>query len=468
MLLSTFTAGAWAQLSTSPMFSSDMVLQQGRPVPVWGTAGPGEQVWVTFGTQRVGAVADAEGNWTARLEPMTADKTPGTMTIEGESGSVAYDNVLVGEVWLCSGQSNMEYRMKRIPSFVPPATGEDLATLELQSPPNEMIRVFMSNRNRTQGPWMVADSESLENVSAVGYFFAKTIQENLDVPVGIITAALGGSRIELWTPEEAYRESPVFGPQLTAGDGKIDGIAPGELYEIFIAPLVPYAIKGVLWYQGENNCGIGDRRYADKYRVMVDHWRGAFAVGDAPFYSVVLAPHIYSDRLHRGGEPVTAEELPLFRQQQMDAAVSVAHGDYIIISDLVDDILDIHPPNKWDVGGRLARLALAKDYGREDVAWSGPRAGSSEIRGDSILVTFEHSSAGLETSDGRRLSWFEIAGRDGVFRPALAEIREGDKVAVYHPEIKAPARVRFGWHETAVPNLVNSEGLPAAPFVSEP
>lgn len=224
----------------------------------------------------------------------------------------------------------------------------------------------------------------------------------------------------------------------------------------------------MLWYQGENNCGIGDSRYADKYRVMVDHWRGAFGVGEAPFYSVVLAPHIYSDRLHRGGEPVTAEELPIFRQQQMDAAVSVAHGDYIIISDLVDDILDIHPPNKWDVGGRLARLALAKDYGREDVVWSGPRAGSSEIRGDSILVTFEHSATGLETSDGRRLSWFEIAGRDGAFRPALAEIREGDKVAVYHPEIKDPARVRFGWHETAVPNLVNSEGLPAAPFVSEP
>ncbi|MCC8019456.1 MAG: sialate O-acetylesterase [Rikenellaceae bacterium] len=395
---------ASAQLSTSPMFSSDMVLQQGQSVPVWGTAAPGEQVTVLFGPQRVSAAADAEGNWMVRLEPMAADRAPRRMTVQGEADAITYENIVVGEVWLCSGQSNMEYRMKRIPSFVPPATGEDLATLELEAPANEMIRVFMSNRNGTQGPWRVADSESLENVSAVGYFFAKTIQGELDVPVGIITAALGGSRIELWTPEEAYRESPLFGPQLTAGDGKIDGIAPGELYRLFISPLVPFAVKGVLWYQGENNCGIGDRQYADKYRVLVDSWRTAFGIGQAPFYSVILAPHIYSDRLHRGGEPVTAEELPIFRQQQMEAAVSVANGDYVIVSDLIDDILDIHPPNKWDVGGRLAHLALTKTYGRQNVVWSGPRVGGTEIDGDSIRVTFDHSADGLATSDGKRVS----------------------------------------------------------------
>jgi len=445
-----------------------MVLQQGQKIPVWGTAQPHERVQVSFSSQRVKVRADAEGNWKAELQPMKASKTPQSMIIKGEKETITYDNIVVGEVWLCSGQSNMEYIMKRIPQFVPPAKGEDFATLELQKPANEMIRVFLSDRGHTWTSWRVADGESLATTSAAGYFFGKALQDSLDVPVGIISAALGGTRIETWTPVEAYEKSPVFAPQLEANNRRIDGMGPGEWYGKLIAPLVPMFVKGFLWYQGENNCGIRDRQYAEKYKVMVNYWREVFNLLDAPFYSVLLAPHIFSNRLHRGGPPVTAEELPIFREQQRKATTVVPHSEYIVVSDLVDDCNDIHPPNKWDVGTRLARVALAKDYGLEETVWSGPRLSKIEVVADSIVLTFEHCAEGLKTNDNRRLSWFEIAAEDGAFRPALADIRGKNQVVVYHHEIKKPAKVRLGWHETAVLNLINSEGLPVTPFASTP
>ncbi len=303
-------AVANAQLSTSSVLSSNMVLQQGQQVPVWGTASPGERITVSFGKQRVKTRAGTEGNWMVALQPMKADKTPQQMIIKGKKTSVIYDNIVVGEVWICSGQSNMAYKMKLEPSFVPPAKGEDLAALELQKPANEMIRVFVSS-GRGQDSWKIADGESLASVSVAGYFFGKMIQEKLDVPVGIITAALGGTRIETWTSKEAYEKSSVFASELKT-KGEIDGLGVGQRYQTQIALLVPFAVKGFLWYQGENNCGIGDRRYAEKYKVMVDSWREVFNLPEAPFYSVLLGPHIYSDRLHRGGSPQTAEALPIF------------------------------------------------------------------------------------------------------------------------------------------------------------
>lgn len=454
---------ALAQLATPQILSSNMVLQQGRKIPIWGTANPNERVLVNFGKQRIHTRADKTGKWMVELEPMEADKHPRQMIIKGKKTNLVYDNVVVGEVWLCSGQSNMAYRMKLESVFVPPAKGEDLAALELLKPRNEMIRVFTSRRNNASNSWAVADGKSLADVSAAGYFFGKAIQEQLDVPVGIITAALGGTRIETWTTAEAYTESSFFGSRFK-DKGKIDGLTPGQWYKTFVAPLIPFAVKGFLWYQGENNCGIGDRQYAEKYQVLVNSWRNVFHLPDAPFYSVLLGTHIYSDRLHRGGRPITAEMLPLFREQQIKSQSMIPNSDYIVISDLVDNLNDIHPSYKWEVGKRLARLALAKDYGFADMEWSGPRMEGSEVVNDSIVVSFSHVGTGLGISNGKRLTWFEIAAADGVFRPALADIKGQDKVVVYHPEIKQPVKVRFGWHETAIPNLVNSEGLPAVPF----
>ena len=281
------------------------------------------------------------------------------------------------------------------------------------------------------------------------------IQEKLDLPVGIIWVAVGGTRIETWTSKEAYRNSPVFSPQLEAS-GRIDGLSPGERYEKLIVPFLPFAVKGFLWYQGENNCGMGDRAYVEKYKILVNSWRKAFRNENAPFYSVLLAPHIYSDRIHRNtSRPVTAEELPLFRDQQLKTLSVVSNTDIITISDLVDDLRDIHPSYKWEVGARLARVALAKDYGHTEIVWSGPRVKEATLIADSIVLSFGHVAAGLKTNNKKRLEWFEIAGSDGVFHPAVADIKDKDKVVVYHPEIKRPVKVRFGWHETAIPNLVN-------------
>lgn len=461
-----FYATVQGQLATPNVLSSDMVLQQGREVPVWGTAAPGERIQVSFGGQRMSTRADAEGNWRVDLQPMTASKIPLTMVIKGRQESILFENVLVGEVWLCSGQSNMEYRMKLIPEFLPPAQGEDLAALELEKPANEMIRVFNSPR-REDSPvsWNVADGESLVNTSVAGYFFAKSIQEQLDVPVGIITSAIGGTRIESWTTGTAYEKSSVFGEMFKDTDGRIDGDRPGNWYKTMIAPLVPYTVKGFLWYQGENNCGKRDRMYAEKCSVLVDSWREVFEAPEAPFYYVLLAPHIYSDRRHNNKRfAVTAEDLPLFREQQVKAASMVPYSDYVVITDLIDDLTDIHPSYKWEVGARLARLAMAKEYGMPETVWSGPRMNDTEVVADSIIVSFLHVADGLKTNDDKLLNWFEIAAEDGIFHPALAEIKDENKVVVYHPEIRRPSKVRFGWHETAVPNLVNSEGLPAVPF----
>jgi sialate O-acetylesterase len=301
----------------------------------------------------------------------------------------------------------------------------------------------------------------------VGYFFGKAIQEKLGVPVGIITSAIGGTQIETWTTQEAYAGVDMFGAELYRSGGKVGGLAPGEWYDKMISPLVPFAVKGFLWYQGENNCGKRDRLYAEKFKVLVESWRETFLLPDAPFYYVLLAPHIYSDRRHnRKTYPVTAEDLPIFREQQIRAAKMVVNCDYVVVTDLVDYLTDIHPSYKWEVGERLARIAMAMNYGKPETVWSGPRLRDTKIQGDSIVLGFDHCAGGLKANDGKLLNWFEIAAEDGIFHPAFAEIRGSDRVVVYLPEIKRPVDVRLGWHETAMPNLVNSEGLPVAPFSS--
>ena len=451
------------QLSTPYVLSSNMVLQHGNHIPVWGKSRPHERIQVSFGKQRLQTKADTEGKWHVEFSPMAVNKTPQTLTIKGKDSTIVYENILVGDVWLCSGQSNMEYTMRLNRKFAPPARGKDVAAQELEKPANPMIRLFIAQRWNEPSAWEVADSNSLALFSAPGYFFGKAIQEKLDIPVGLIRAAVGGTRIEEWTPGEVYLQSPVFAEQMRS-DGKVGGLEPGERYQHQIAPLLPFSIKGVIWYQGENNCGVGERQYAEKFEVMVDAWRKAFKLPDIPFYSVLLSPFSYSGgRGYKG--PFTAEELPLFREQQIRAKELVSNSDFIVVSDLTDNVQDIHPSYKWEVGARLARVALAKEYGFADIVWSGPRLAQKEIKEGTIVLSFEHVGDGLKTNNRNRfLDWFEIAGEDGCFRPAIARIKDKDKVVVYHPEIKQPRQVRFGWHEVAKPNLVNSEDLPAVPF----
>ena len=460
-----------AEVTLPNVISSNMVLQQQKPVPIWGTAAAGEQVTVSFAGQQKTAVADADGKWRVNLDPMKATPVPAEMTISGEN-TITLENVVIGEVWLASGQSNMEYAMRRGAAMAPPAKGEDLAALELEKPANPQIRVMLSTRSfgrqmpgafgGMRSGWAEASGESLPRQSAVGYFFAKSLADQLPgVPIGIITAAVGGTRIEPWTTREAYLEDPRFAAEMQE-KGSIDGARPNEMYDGLIAPLVPFALRGIIWYQGEQNQSQSDRRYDEKMEVLINSWRKAFENKDASFYYVLLAPHIYSDRLHRG-HAVTADELPIFWEMQEKARL-LPHCGMTVVSDLVDTLTDIHPSYKWEVGRRLSLHALAKDYGQKKLVYSGPTFKQVAAKGNTLEVSFDYVAKGLKIAgQDTYLKTFEIAGADGNFVPAKAVIKK-KKVVVSSDQVDHPVSVRMGWHETFRPNLVNSAGLPAAPF----
>ena len=458
-------AGAQEQsLTLGPLFTDHSILQQQQPVPVWGTAAPKAKVIVTFGKTKAKAKADDEGNWKAMLPAQTATFEGKQFVVKAGKEQITLNDVVVGEVWVAAGQSNMEYTMKKYPTYQNPYKGEDLAAKELQKPENPKIRVFTCPRKGRGNGWQPANGESLAMASAPGYFCVRHLQDSLGVPVGIISTAVGGTMIESWRKG-------------------------GNWYEKMIAPYVPFAVRGFLWYQGENNCTNRIRNYASLFKAMTTEWRQEWggvttplstargAEGEAlPFLTVMLAPHIYSDRHHRKGV-IDAEELPRFRQQQMACLDSVSNTEIIFTPDLVDDLFDIHYSYKWEVGRRLAVLALNKVYGRTELEWSGPRADAvSLVKGkheDMLKVHFAHVGTGLkktpkdkERQSGSMLRWFEVAGSDGIWHSAIAYVEDGEHVMVSSPSVVHPVSVRYLWHETAVSNdLRNSFGLPAFPFV---
>ena len=446
------------------VFSDHMVLQQGRTVPVWGEAAPREQIVVTLTSEQGGAAvatlkvkADKQGAWRVDLPARQADGDSYVLQVKGKKETLRFSDVVYGEVWLCSGQSNMNYEMRRTWQ-APPRKGEDLATAELQQAANPKIRVFLSGSRPARfgepahDSWKIADGESLAPVSAVGYFFAKEVQDKIGVPVGLISASVGGSAIAQWLPG-------------------------GSLGARLVEPLMPYAVTGFLWYQGETDLSQLNKHYLEDYQQLTTFWREGFDAPDAPFYSVMLAPHTYSDRMHRQSR-VTAEELPLFWQLQLQTEQAVPNSAAICISDLVDNLEDIHPSYKWIVGGRLARVALSSRYGLTGLGdWSGPRAKSLREEanpdgdGQRLVVRFSYCGTGLKARSNSmeprsiaRLKWFEIAGADGVWHAAFADIIGPEEVAVSHPDVPAPKAVRYCWHETAQPNLFNDADLPAYPF----
>lgn len=454
---------SFSKIVLPPVLSSNMVLQQERVCPIWGTAESGEKMTVAFDGQVVRTQADALGRWAVTLSPMKADSNPKLLTIKGEKEKIELRNIVVGEVWLCGGQSNMQYSMRRYKTFAPPAKGVDLGAEELKQPPHPMIRVFLSDRAQSWDSWQVASGESLPDISAAGYFFGKYIQQKLNVPVGIISAALGGQRVEAWTSVNAYNEDSLYRQQLRR-TSKIGGMEPGQWYNHLIVPLEPFALRGFLWYQGENNCVVKEQDYAAKYKLMVESWRRAFRVEDAPFYAVLLAPHTYSKGTVRNGIKLTPDYLPSFWQQQIQGVKSVSNSDIICISDLVDDLKDIHPPYKWIVGERLARLALNKTYGMKELIPTGPHIISAERKGKKLFLTFDNTGKGLKSRDGKPLDWFELEDEGGTFHKAKAVILKSGKVALHYDALLHPVGVRFAWNEDAMPNLVSSEGLPAFPF----
>jgi len=454
-----------AEIILPKVITNNMVLQREKTVAIWGKADVNEKVTVKFEGQIKTVVADSSGNWEVKLNPMSASAVPRKMIISG-SNTITLDNILVGEVWLCSGQSNMEYPLDlRLHKFVAPKKGEDLAEKELKGNKNPLIRfLYVERKLQTELPtkgWTDCNDSLFRFVSAAGYFFAKELANELKVPIGIISSSWGGTRVEQWTPPTAYEQSPLFKDSVFGKPNfKIDGMIPGKMFTGMLLPIIPYTIKGFLWYQGESNLMIHDTAtFAAKTKLMIDTWRGRWNDNKMPFYFVQIAPYYYSkrkDKLQHG-----TDLLPYYWEAQAKC-LDIPNTGMVVTTDLVDNLNNIHPSYKWEVGRRLSLWALAKDYGKK-IVFSGPLYSKIKIKKNSIELEFTHTGSGLISANVQPLNWFTIAGGDKKFVVAKALIK-GNKVIVSSKDVINPIAVRFAWDETAMPNFCNKEKLPASPF----
>jgi sialate O-acetylesterase len=363
----------------------------------------------------------------------------------------------------------MEYTFDRkLKKYAAPKRGVDIQEQELNNTnKSHNIRYLYVERVHTRQPylpsvgWVNADDTVLNYVSAIGYFFAKEIEAKTGVPIGIISSSWGGTRIEPWIPDWAYQNSAVLKDSVTGPNFKVDGVHPGQMFNSMIKPMLPLSIKGMLWYQGESDLNIHDHKtYAAKFQLLVDTYRDLYSDKKMPVYYVQIAPHLYSKRK----DPLHHDTLKLPEFWEVQASTrKMPYMGMVVTTDLVDNPADIHPPYKWEVAHRLVLHAMAKDYGEKKTVYSGPAFKSMKIKNDLVLLSFDDVGGGLKSSDGKDLSWFAIAGIDGVFVEANATI-VGKKIELRSPTVKNPTQVRFGWYETAQPNLINAEGLPALPF----
>lgn len=494
-------------LALAPVFGDNMVLQRDLPVPVWGTAGAGEGVTVTFADQTKSTKADASGKWRVTLDPRPASFEPVTLSVEAADNSSTavahrqFTNVLVGEVWLAAGQSNMEWPLAKeahVSTELPAATNSSLRLLNLAfagqyffAKPfgsNELVR--MTPDQLYSGAWRPCSPAAAKDFSAIAYYFGREVRQELNVPVGIIHLAVSGSSTEAWIRRAALAADPALhamarGNWLTntalddwcreRGHQNLDtGIkggwpVPGDdlgpnhhfkpsfLWDAGPARLLPFAIRGVLWYQGESN-SLEPRRVAQHERLfplLVRDWREQWGQQHLPFLYCQL-----SAISTNGGYQAAC--WPEFRDQQRRFLDTIPDTAMAVTSDLGHPT-DVHPRNKRDVGHRLALAALARVYGRA-VEFSGPLPLSATRRGDKVTIRFQHAK-GLQSTDGESLNGFELAGDDGDYQPASASIAN-DAIVLKCGGVPAPVTVRYAWQPFPKPgqNLVNAAGLPASTF----
>jgi sialate O-acetylesterase len=491
-----------ADIKLPSVIGSHMVLQQETPIQIWGWAEPGEEICVTFADQKAQTSANGEGRWKITLKAMTAGRDSYRMTICGtQSQPVVLDDILLGEVWVCSGQSNMEWELWKTHSPTPEIQRADIPHIRLFHVPRKVSNLPLED---VEAEWKVCNPETARYFSAVAYYFGREIHQKLKVPVGLISTRWGGTRIEPWTPVSGFDSVPElhgiveemesaekeyrkilkeFLPKLEGWTEKIhlalsqgtdlplqpeipqhpqhDPQAPTALYNAMIHPLIQFAIRGVIWYQGESNRDDG-LIYTKKMEALIKGWRKVWNVGDFPFYYVQLAPFNYNYIPEEEGSCIPDYlRLPLIWEAQVNA-LRIPNTGMAVTTD-IGNLYDIHPQNKKDVGHRLSLWALAQTYGLKGLVYSGPLYKSMNVEEDKIRIRCDHVGSGLISLDNRPLTWFEIAGQDRIFYKARAEIY-GDSVLVWSERVAEPVAVRFGWHQLAEPNLGNREGLPASPF----
>jgi len=472
-----------AEVHPAGLFGNGVVLQQKKPVPVWGTARDGEKVTVNFQGHEISTVAH-DGQWRVTLPPLDAGG-PFTLVIHGDN-TIVCTNVLVGEVWLCSGQSNMAFKLYRAAT----------AAAAIAASTDNQLRFFQvfheaadEPRTDVTGDWQTSSPVTSSNFSAVAYFFGRDLRKALGVPVGLIDTSVGGTPIRAWISRPALAADPKLQTVLTDYETSVKEFDPAKaeaefadaqkefalkksraeaegrpaptpprkgvnparrsnrpacLYNGLIAPLVPYALAGVIWYQGEADSSRG-AQYQILFPTLIRSWRAAWAEGDFPFLFVQVAPY--------------HETKPEIREAQMLTVKRVPFTAMAVTAD-VGENLNIHPLQKEPVGDRLALAARVLAYG-EKIEYIGPAYASMNVVSNSAVLNFSHAD-GL-AAHGDKVRGFTIAGADGIFFPAEALI-ESNTVAVHAPEVSQPVAVRYGWANTPNVNLFNSAGLPASPF----
>lgn len=498
-LMMGLSGAAPAAVRLPKVFSDHMVLQQGKPIQIWGWAAVGETVTVQLGESKVAAVPNAKGEWKVAVPAQKAGG-PGKLTVSG-ANTITFTDVLIGEVWLCSGQSNMEMGITMCDGAEPAIAAADRPQIRLLSVPNRWTPLPQTDIEAT---WRICSPESVKDggwggFSACAYYFGRKLQDELNVPIGLIDATWGGTSIQSWTPPEGFAEVPALRkeydlvrlgdprtPEHAArlesflkeiegwlnsarsalADQQVVAALPGfpeelkppgqlqaatALFNGMIHPLCPYTIAGAIWYQGESNLNDGGK-YGDRMHALIKGWRHIWGQGEFPFNYVQIAPFNY------GGRAETEAEL----WEGQAAALRLPNTGMAVIND-IGDLRDIHPRNKKDVGERLACIALAKTYGREKLEYSGPTFRSLKVEGDQLRITFDHAD-GLASRDGKPLSWFEVIdGERGGFVAATAKI-EGNSVVLTSAEAPHPVAMRYAWSMLAEPNLKNAAGLPASSF----
>lgn len=439
---------ARANVRLPNVLSSNMVLQQRSQVELWGWCDPTEKIKIvaSWNDKPDSVVGSRDGRWKLTL-PTPAAGGPYTITIRGWN-TVILENILIGEVWVCSGQSNMEM----CETWGLPDVKAELPTCN-----NPNIRFFRIPRTTSTHPqddcpgkWTACDSNELKYFSAVGYFFGKKLHQDLNVPIGLIEASWGGTPAEVWTPEGMVTSDPVLkraAEKLPRADGW--PYLPGYCFNGMIAPITRFAIAGAVWYQGEGNTANAGT-YSNIFTAMIASWRSAWN-SPLPFYYVQIAPFTYGPN----------NEGTMVREQQAKS-MRLENSGMVVVSDLVDDTTDIHPKNKHDVGLRLANWALADTYHKSGITYKSPAYQSMEIKGDKVTLTFANAPTGL-IMKGNVAKALLVAAEDQVFYPAKAKI-EGNKLIVSAAAVKKPVAVRYQFTNAAVGNIAGKEGLPVAPF----
>ncbi|RZL51119.1 MAG: sialate O-acetylesterase [Pedobacter sp.] len=440
-----------AQITLPAIFGNGMVLQQKDDANFWGKAKPNTSLTITssWNNKIYNLKTDASGNWKAKIATPAAGGPYSIVFNDGKK--LILSDILIGEVWLCSGQSNMEMPIKGFANQ--PILNANDILLDADEPGVMLFRIE-KNMSRTplsvlNNKWEHTNASTVKEFSAVGYQFARLLQQKLKVPIGIIQCAYGGTDIEAWMSKKSLNGFSDFkNPPDTAKLIKND---PAVLFNAMLNPIIGYTMKGVLWYQGENN-RFNPLTYDKKMAAMVKEWRTLWGIGEWPFYYVQIAPNVYKD---------VKENIPLLYEAQARAMQLITNSGMVVSVDAGSQTT-IHPSNKTIIAKRLAYWALAKSYGKEGVSYLSPVYKSLKIVDDKAVISFDQIPLGLTAYDQKLIS-FEIAGENKVFYPADAAI-SGKTVVVKNADVKKPVAVRYAFKDNAVGNLYNVEGLPLAPF----